>query len=127
MTSPPPNPNNPNQPLQSLPNHTSSLLQPPPTGPPITITSDEINFLVYRYLQESGFVHSAFSFAYESMLTKSTAQNADLPPGALVTFVQKGLMYLGIEEHLNEDGTERMCEEEVGGCLCFVLFCCWFS
>ena len=28
------------------------------TVPPITITSDEVNFLVYRYLQESGFVHS---------------------------------------------------------------------
>eukprot|EP00519_Triparma_laevis_P012927 CAMPEP_0182504702 /NCGR_PEP_ID=MMETSP1321-20130603/17714_1 /TAXON_ID=91990 /ORGANISM="Bolidomonas sp., Strain RCC1657" /LENGTH=145 /DNA_ID=CAMNT_0024710103 /DNA_START=151 /DNA_END=584 /DNA_ORIENTATION=- len=78
------------------------------TVPPITITSDEVNFLVYRYLQESGFVHSSFTFAYESLLTKSSTVNAPLPPGALITFLQKGLQYLAIEEHLTSDGGERL-------------------
>ncbi|RLN37026.1 hypothetical protein BBO99_00004699 [Phytophthora kernoviae] len=76
----------------------------------MAITSDEVNFLVYRYLQESGFLHSAFTFAYESQLAKSNVINTELPPGALVSFLQKGLQYVGIEAHINEDGTERECD-----------------
>lgn len=115
----------------------------------MAITSDEVNFLVYRYLQESGallgvvwkesrsgiladvedrlheggvvvwrvlfcslwthgmyiligFMHSAFTFAYESQLAKTSVINTDLPPGALISFIQKGLQYVGIEAHINE-------------------------
>ena len=58
------------------------------------------------YLQESGFVHSAFSFAHECMLGRTGLRSADrtLPPGALVTFLQKGLQYIGIEESLRGTG-----------------------
>ena len=80
------------------------------------------------YLQESGFNHSAYTFAHESMLLVggsttnyvggltgsaqglppqhsqrvSWQRSADknLPPGALITFLQKGLQYVGIEESL---------------------------
>lgn len=79
----------------------------------MSITSDEVNYLVYRYLQESGFCHSAFTFAYESQLSKSKVVATELPPGALVSFLQKGLFYLGIEAHINEDGTSRECTEEI--------------
>merc|ERR1712228_445763 len=75
--------------------------------PPLCVTSDEINYLIYRYLQESGFGHTAFTFAYESLLGKSPVRNVDVPPGALISFLQKGLQYLGIEENLNEDGSEK--------------------
>ncbi|KAF1325888.1 Wd domain-containing protein, partial [Globisporangium splendens] len=82
----------------------------------MAITSDEVNFLVYRYLQESGFMHSAFTFAYESQLAKTSVINTDLPPGALISFIQKGLHCL-VDENLNgrvsfssKDGTERECE-----------------
>ncbi|KAJ0388851.1 hypothetical protein ATCC90586_010501 [Pythium insidiosum] len=61
----------------------------------MAITSDEVNYLVYRYLQECGFMHSAFTFAYESQLAKSTVLRTELPPGALVSFIQKGLQYVG--------------------------------
>ena len=41
----------------------------------------QVNYLVYRYLNESGFVHSAFTFAYESMISKSMiAQHGAAPP-----------------------------------------------
>jgi hypothetical protein len=50
-------------------------------------------------------VHSAFTFAYESLLSRSPARNADVPPGALIAFMQKGLQYIGIEEQLNDDGS----------------------
>lgn len=79
----------------------------------MSITSDEVNFLVYRYLQESGFSHSAFTFAYESQVVKSTVVSSSVPPGALISFIQKGLQYVGIEAHVNEDGTERDCDEAI--------------
>ena len=52
-----------------------------------------------------GFAHSAFTFAYESLVIKSTAAQTEIPPGALITFLQKGLEYIAIEEHISEDGT----------------------
>ena len=69
----------------------------------MSISSDEVNYLVYRYLQESGFTHSAYTFGYESFVSKtSIARGVELPPGALVSFIQKGLQYLELEANLNE-------------------------
>lgn len=73
----------------------------------MSISADEVNYLIYRYLQENGFAHSAFTFAYESLVAKSSVAYTDVPPGALIAFLQKGLEYVGIEEHINEDGTIR--------------------
>ncbi len=53
----------------------------------------------------TGFAHSAFTFAYESLVIKSSAAQTEIPPGALITFLQKGLEYIAIEEHIAEDGT----------------------
>ena len=74
-----------------------------------TISSEEINYLIYRYLQESGFVHSAFTFAYESLVSKSvvTQSGSQVPPGTLIAFLQKGLQLVSMEQQLNEDGSER--------------------
>ena len=80
----------------------------------LTVISDEVNLLVYRYLQESGFVHSAFAFAHESMVGRThlgRPPHSNLPPGALIAFLQKGLQYVGIEESLREDGTDRPPED----------------
>ena len=77
----------------------------------MAVSSSEVNLLVYRYLQESGFTHSAFTFGYESLVHKSSVANADLPPGALISILQKGLQYIEIEAHLNEDGSERTIPE----------------
>lgn len=71
----------------------------------MSLTADEVNILVYRYLEESGFAHTAFSFVAESQITKSPTAKVKLPPGALLAFLQKGLQYTEIEAHLNEDGT----------------------
>ncbi|KND02690.1 uncharacterized protein SPPG_01776 [Spizellomyces punctatus DAOM BR117] len=73
------------------------------------ITSDEVNYLVYRYLAESGFTHSAFAFQHESALYKRTVKGSHVRPGSLVNLLQKGLQYAEIECHVNEDGTERKC------------------
>jgi transducin (beta)-like 1 len=69
----------------------------------MALSAEEVNFLVYRYLQESGHTHSAFTFAYESLVTKSAVASEhadDLPPGALISFIQKGLMYLQVEQQM---------------------------
>ena len=68
----------------------------------LSITSEEINFLVYRYLQESGFTHSAFSFFNESTIPRSNINGANVPPGALISLIQRGLQYKEMETHLNE-------------------------
>mmetsp|Transcript_3593 Transcript_3593/g.12477 ORF Transcript_3593/g.12477 Transcript_3593/m.12477 type:complete len:275 (+) Transcript_3593:196-1020(+) len=70
------------------------------------LTADDVNFLVYRYLQESGFTHSAFTFGCESVVNRSAIDGADVPPGALVSFLQKGLQHLELEANLNDDGTD---------------------
>jgi hypothetical protein len=51
-------------------------------------------------------VHSSFTFVYESMLGRSTIRNAEknIPPGALLSFLQKGLQYVAIEETLQGEG-----------------------
>ncbi|KAK6237708.1 hypothetical protein QUC31_003177 [Theobroma cacao] len=66
-----------------------------------SITSAELNYLVFRYLQESGFTHSAFTLGYEAGINKCTIDGNLIPPGALITFVQKGLQYLEMEANLS--------------------------
>ncbi|KAK1317660.1 Protein SPA1-RELATED 3 [Acorus calamus] len=65
------------------------------------LTSVELNYLVFRYLQESGFTHSAFAFGYEAGIHKSPVDGNLVPPAALVKFVQKGLQYLELEANLS--------------------------
>ena len=68
----------------------------------MSISADEVNYLIYRYLQENGHSHTAFTFGHESLVAKSAVAYTDVPPGALVAFLQKGLEYVAIEEHINE-------------------------
>lgn len=103
------------------------------------------------YLQECGFVHSAYTFSHESMLlvgsvvagnsntgsssavgaTSTSAgpfppqqpqqqQRASwqrvadktLPPGALISFLQKGLQYVGIEESLLQQQQQELSKKQ---------------
>lgn len=83
--------------------------QPDHKSPFHAVSSEEINFLVYRYLQESGYAHSAFTFAYESLIARSNLASTfgrEVPPGALVSFIQRGLLYLEIEASLAEPQTK---------------------
>ncbi|KAF5463720.1 hypothetical protein F2P56_013862 [Juglans regia] len=71
-----------------------------------SITSVELNYLVFRYLQESGFTHSAFALGYEASINKCPIDGNLVPPGALITFVQKGLQYLEMEANLSNNDTD---------------------
>ena len=63
-----------------------------------------------------GFVHTAFTFINESMISRSGLGRSNVPPGALISFLQKGLQYVGIEETIRQDhAAETMERAGVGG------------
>lgn len=56
------------------------------------------NFTVW-----AGFVHTAFSFSHECLIARNRQlSKVQLPPGALISFIQKGLQLARIEAHLDE-------------------------
>ncbi|KNA08380.1 hypothetical protein SOVF_163130 [Spinacia oleracea] len=71
-----------------------------------SITSVELNYMIFRYLQESGFTHSAFALGYEAGINKCPIDGNLVPPSALITFVQKGLQYLEMEANLNNSDAD---------------------
>ncbi|KAJ2697151.1 hypothetical protein FB645_006003 [Coemansia sp. IMI 203386] len=73
------------------------------------LRSDDVNYLVYRYLKESGFLHSSYIFQFESQIYKTDREQPNVEPGTLIRVLQKGLQYMDVETHLNEDGTARLC------------------
>lgn len=76
----------------------------------MSFSSDEVNFLVYRYLQESGFLHAAYTFGVESHISQSNINGALVPPAALLNIIQKGLQYTEAEISLSEDSSEHPIE-----------------
>ena len=74
------------------------------------LSSDVMNYLIMRYLQESGFSHSAFVFGAESSVLRTTIAPDSVPPGSLIMFVQKGLQYLELEANLDGQASCRQFE-----------------
>ncbi|CAO2034179.1 unnamed protein product [Urochloa humidicola] len=70
------------------------------------LTAAELNFIVFRYLQESGFIHAAFTLGYEAGIHKSGIDGNAVPPGALITIVQKGMQYIELEANTEENDEE---------------------
>ncbi|KMZ60691.1 transducin family protein / WD-40 repeat family protein [Zostera marina] len=67
------------------------------------LNSNELNYLVFRYLQESGLTHAAFALGYEAGIDKSPIDGHMVPPGTLVKIVQKGLQYIEMEANVDID------------------------
>ncbi|KAL9691921.1 hypothetical protein QQ045_012348 [Rhodiola kirilowii] len=53
-----------------------------------------------------GFTHAAFTLGYEAGINKSPIDGGMVPPGALITFVQRGLQYLEMEANLTSGETD---------------------
>eukprot|EP00037_Helgoeca_nana_P032765 m.415302 g.415302 ORF g.415302 m.415302 type:complete len:473 (+) comp29586_c0_seq1:41-1459(+) len=70
----------------------------------MNIDSDHVNYLVWRYLQESGFQHSAFTFGQESSVVRSSVAQVKVPPGALIAHLQRALIYVQAEVNLTTGG-----------------------
>ena len=49
-----------------------------------------------------GFEHTAFAFAYESRIAETRVFDEYVPPGALITFLQKALQYIELESHVRD-------------------------
>ncbi|KAK9475642.1 hypothetical protein V1514DRAFT_287112, partial [Lipomyces japonicus] len=75
----------------------------------MSFTSAELNYLIWRYLQESGLATSTYAFQGETSahaLDQKYGQNT--PVGTLVNVIQKGLQYMAVESSLNLDGSENL-------------------
>ncbi|RDD46597.1 F-box-like/WD repeat-containing protein TBL1XR1 [Trichoplax sp. H2] len=69
----------------------------------MNFTSEELNYLIYRYLQESGFHHSCYTFGIESHIHRSNINGSSVPPGALISMVQKGMLYYYVDMTLKDE------------------------
>ena len=60
-----------------------------------------VKTILNRHLP-TGFQHSAFTFGVESHIDQSNINGSVVPPGALVSIIQKGVQYVEAEVTLNE-------------------------
>ena len=67
----------------------------------MSISSEEVNFLIQRYFQECGFEHSFYTFNAESPIDFGNINGSQIPRGALITLLQKGLLYIQLEKAIN--------------------------
>eukprot|EP00049_Salpingoeca_infusionum_P019209 m.360814 g.360814 ORF g.360814 m.360814 type:complete len:488 (-) comp19173_c0_seq1:455-1918(-) len=70
----------------------------------MSIESDHINYLIYRYLLESGFQHSSFTFGEESGVLRHSVSSTPIPRGSLIAHLQRALNYVQAEVNLTDDG-----------------------
>uniref|UniRef100_A0A914HSH6 LisH domain-containing protein n=1 Tax=Globodera rostochiensis TaxID=31243 RepID=A0A914HSH6_GLORO len=75
-----------------------------------------VNLLVYRYLEESGFRHSAFTFGYECNVLNAGIDGTAVPRGALLSLLQKGVLFSEAEAFalLNDGEFEARFEKAIG-------------
>ncbi|KAG6919042.1 hypothetical protein DXG01_009752 [Tephrocybe rancida] len=76
----------------------------------LRITADEINCLIYAYLLDSGFTHSAFAVKMEGQLDRSPYASKHIQRGELVELLGKSLLYLEVESHWKNDGLANNCK-----------------
>ena len=75
------------------------------------ISFDEVNYLIYRYLLEQGYEHSAFTFHQESRIDQYKVDPDTVPMGLLVNIIQKALELIDIELHLDSKGYLHNCTQ----------------
>lgn len=83
----------------------------------MSISSEELNYLVWRYCQESGLEVSALALQEETrVLEFDEKYNTHVPIGTLVNLVQRGILYASSELLVNEDGEiqEDMLHSPIG-------------
>ncbi|KAJ7492077.1 WD40 repeat-like protein [Mycena latifolia] len=78
--------------------------------PMIRMTADEINCLVYAFLIDSGFKHTAFSLCMEGRLENSPNFSKHIPRGELVDLLSKALLYREVESHWKADHLAVNCK-----------------
>ena len=56
----------------------------------------------------AGFSHSSFVFGYEAFVHRTNIGANQVPPGALVSFLQRGIQYVEMQSNLNEVGLRAL-------------------
>jgi transducin (beta)-like 1 len=80
----------------------------------MSIATTEINYLIWRYLQESGLEVSAYALDDESQVHTLDQQYAPhVPLGCLVDLLQKGILYTKMQELVNLERTEPLKQDEL--------------
>ncbi|KAF9469758.1 WD40-repeat-containing domain protein [Collybia nuda] len=77
---------------------------------PIRIAAEEVNCLIYAYLQDSGYTHAAFAIRMESKLDRSPLISKHIPRGELIDLLSKSLLYLEVESHWKGDALSVNCK-----------------
>ena len=67
----------------------------------MSVAQEAVNLLVWRYMKESGFEHSAFLFESESQIDTTSSDVQQIPSVALVSYLQKALRYMENERVIN--------------------------
>ncbi|KAG6842429.1 hypothetical protein C0991_007559 [Blastosporella zonata] len=80
------------------------------TDPALRITADEINCLIYAYLMDSGFTHSAFAVKTEGQIDRSPFASKHIKRGELVYLLSKSLLYIEVETHFKNDALANNCK-----------------
>lgn len=78
----------------------------------MSLSSTELNYLVWRYLQESGFELAAYAFDKQALCLsfedhKTPEVLAKIESGYLVNLVQKGLLYSLTEDEMRKNSQDR--------------------
>ncbi|KAG8883300.1 hypothetical protein FRB97_006864 [Tulasnella sp. 331] len=73
-------------------------------APNLKITSDDVNALVYSYLEDAGFQHTSYALRHEARLDSSPNLNVRIPRGELIKLLHKALLYSEAEAHFRRDG-----------------------
>lgn len=80
----------------------------------MSLTSDELNYLIWRYFQEHGLEVASLALLDESAVADFDARYGNaVPIGSLVNIVQKGLLYTQADKLVTING-EPLKEEEYG-------------
>ncbi|KAL1739046.1 WD40-repeat-containing domain protein [Schizophyllum fasciatum] len=77
---------------------------------PISISSDEINTLIYAYLRDSGLQHTAYCLRTESQLDSSPSFSTYIPRGELIELLSKALLYIEVEHHWRRTPETKSCK-----------------
>ncbi|KAJ7070504.1 WD40 repeat-like protein [Mycena amicta] len=78
--------------------------------PLIRMTADELNCLIYAFLVDSGFTHTAYSLCMEGRLENSPNFSKHIPRGELIDLLSKSLLYREVESHWKADNLALNCK-----------------
>ncbi|EPQ60333.1 WD40 repeat-like protein [Gloeophyllum trabeum ATCC 11539] len=82
----------------------------PPDDKPLTVSAEEINCLIHAYLEDSGFMHTAYTIRNEAQLDNNPYFERHIPRGELIDLLTKSLMYMEIEEHWDGSALKLDCK-----------------